>query len=100
MKELIDYHGIYHHTMKELFVFNRLWSNQKLFYSDTLEERKKSKIKYKIINYYTKNFQRPIIYPILDIKNRYPEFNRFKIDDNFYINNKEEENEKEKEKKR
>ena len=94
MKELIDYHGIYHQTMKELFIFNRLWSNQKLFYSDTLEERKKSNIKYKNINYYTKNFQKPIIYPILDIKNRYPEFTKFKIDDNFYINNKEEEKEK------
>ena len=84
--ELIDYHGQYHHLMKELFVFNGLWSNQKLYYNYTLIERKKSNIKYKNINYYTRNFQRPIIYPVLDYKNRYPEFSKFKMHNKFYMN--------------
>ena len=84
MDELIDYHGQYHHLMKELFIFNRLWSNQKDFYHETLTERKNLNIKYKNINYYTRNFQRPIIYPVLDYKYRYPDFYNFKVDDKFY----------------
>ena len=86
MNELIDYHGQYHHLMKEQFVFNKLWSNQKLFFNNTFDKIKNSKIKYKNINYYTRNFQRPIIYPVLDYINRYPEFLHFKIDKNFYTN--------------
>ena len=89
MEELIDYHGQYHHLMKELFVFNRLWSNQKIFFNNTLEEIKHSKLKYKNINYYTRNFQRPIIYPVLDYKNRYPDFSNYKIDKNFYYKKEE-----------
>jgi len=84
MNELVDYQGQYHHLMKELFVFNRLWSNKKLFFKDTLEKRELPNIKYKNINYYTKNFQRPIIYPILDYKYRYPEFSKCKIEEGFY----------------
>ena len=84
MDELIDYNGCYHHLIKELFLFNRLWSNQKLFYNITYEKKKQSKLKYKNINYYTRNFQRPIIYPVLDYKYRYPRFSKFNIDDNFY----------------
>ena len=79
MNELIDYHGQYHHTMKELFIFNRIWSDQTLFFKDSLQEIKNSKIKYKIINYYTRNFQRPILYPYLDYKKHYPEFSKFEI---------------------
>ena len=84
MNELVDYQGQYHHLMKELFIFNRLWSNKKLFFHDTLEKRELPNIKYKNINYYTKNFQRPIIYPILDYKNRYPQFSKFTIEEGFY----------------
>ena len=83
--EIIDYHGNYHKLMKEQFIFNRLWSNQKLFYNDTLDKKRKSKLKYKNINYYTRNFQRPIIYPQLDYKYRYPSFSKFKID-SFFLN--------------
>ena len=85
MGEIIDYHGQYHHTIKELFIFNRLWSKQNLFFKNTLKEmREISKIKYKNLNYYTANFQRPIIYPFLDYKNRYPDFSLFKIDDDTF----------------
>ena len=84
MEELIDYHGRYHHLMKELFFFNKLWSNQKLFFNTSYDKIKKSKLKYKNIHYYTRNFQWPIIYPVLDYKYRYPEFSNFKINKEFY----------------
>ena len=84
MEELIDYHGQYHKLMKELFIFNRFWSNKKLFFNKSLDSLETSKLKYKSINYYTRNFQRPIIYPILDYKYRYPDFTKFKIDNDFY----------------
>jgi hypothetical protein len=86
MEELIDYHSQYHHLMKKLFVFNKLWSNQKNFFNNSLDKMKKSKLKYKNINYYTRNFQRPIIYPVLDYKYRYPDFSHYKIKDDFYNN--------------
>ena len=82
--EIIDYHGHYHKLIKEQFIFNRLWSNQKLFYNDTLDKKKKSNLKYKNINYYTRNFQRPIIYPQLDYKYRYPSFSKFQIENGIF----------------
>ena len=84
MNELINYHGSYHHLIKELFIFNKLWSDQKLFFCFTLKERRKSNLKYKNINYYTNNFQRPIIYPVLDYKYRYPIFSNFTCDKYLY----------------
>ena len=90
--ELVDYHGLYHKVMKELFSFNRLWSKEKLFCD---EFNKKSKdVKYKVINYYTRNFQRSVVYPVLDYKYRYPEFSQYKMPDDFYIENKKEKKEK------
>ena len=89
MEELIDYHGQYHKLMKELFIFNRFWSNKKLFFNYSLEKKQNSNLKYKSINYYTRNFQKPIIYPILDYKYRYPDFTKFKIDKDFYIKKEE-----------
>ena len=84
INDLIDYHGEYHHLMKELFIFNRLWSDQKSFFC--LNDPKRAKLKYKIINYYTRNFQRPIIYPFLDYKYRYPKFSGFEINKDLFIN--------------
>ena len=87
---LIDYHGEYHKLMKELFLFNRLWSKEKLFNNEL--DKKHSGVKYKNVNYYTKNFQRPIIYPILDYKYRYPKFSQYIIKDDFYRHNQKETN--------
>ena len=96
--EFIDYHGQYHHLMKELFFFNKLWSNKELFFgNEQIQKIQKVKyeirlkknlgLKYKIINYYTRNFQRPIIYPVLDYKNRYPSFSNYNINNvkDFYL---------------
>ena len=83
-EEIVDYNRKYHHLMKELFIFNRLWSDQNLFFANTSDEMKKTKIKYKNINYYTRNFQKPIIYPYLDYKNHYPKFSNFEINKDLY----------------
>ena len=88
--ELVDYHGEYHKVMKELFSFNRLWSKEKLF-DDAFNKRNKN-VKYKVINYYTRNFQRPIVYPVLDYKNNYPKFSRYEVNDTLYRDNENEEN--------
>ena len=62
MEELINYNIEYHHLMKEIFIFNRMWNDKKLFFTDN------HLIKYKNINYYTRNYQRPIIFPVFDYK--------------------------------
>ena len=89
--ELVDYQGGYHKVMKELFSFNRLWSKEKLFY-EPFNKRTKN-VKYKLINYYTRNFQRPIVYPVLDYKYRYPEFSKFKKTDTLYRDDSNKKNE-------
>ena len=54
---------LYRNTIKELFVYNRLWSKQYLYFknvNDCYKNGKKNlKIKYKRINYYPANFQQP-----------------------------------------
>ena len=85
MNEIIDYHKQYRHLMKELFIFRRPWADEKLFFSS-----RKKYIKYKSINYYTTNFQRPILYPLLDYQKHYPKFTYYKISDNFYVENENE----------
>ena len=35
-------------------------------------------MKYKQLSYYTQNFQQPLLYPILEIKEYLPSFSRFK----------------------
>ena len=82
LSELIDFHGDYHKMMKNLFIFNKLWSDKKLFFDP---EKKEKYLKYKSINYYTRNYQRPFIFPDLDYKYSYPNFSNFKIKDDFYI---------------
>ena len=83
---------LYRNIMKQLFVYNRLWSKQHLFFKNVpncyRSNNEDLKIKYKRINYYTSNFQQPLIYPILEIKNFYPKFKKFDIN-NLYKNHQE-----------
>jgi len=82
---------IYRNIMKQLFLYNRLWSKQYLFFEnvyDCFKYRAKLKIKYKRINYFTTNFQQPLIYPLLEINKYYPKFKKFSID-NLYKNPKD-----------
>ena len=82
LSELIDFHRDYHNLMKNNFIFNKFWSDKKLFF----EEKKKNKyLKYKSINYYTKNYQRPFLFPVLDYKYSYPNFEEFKVKNDFYL---------------
>ena len=71
------------------FIFKRFWSNKKLFFD---ENTRNKELKYKSINYYTENFQRPIIYPFLDYKYQYPSFSYFVLDNNFYKNEESKDN--------
>ena len=81
---------LYRNIMKKLFIYQRLWSRQYLFFQNAYDcyknnENRNMKIKYKRINYYTKNFQQPLIYPILEINNYYPHFKKFELK-NLYKN--------------
>ena len=74
---------LYNEYMKQLFCFNNFWSKRYIFfpkrYNNNLNN-KEIEIKYKQINYYTKNFQFPFFYPILEYKKYYPNFKHFKGD--------------------
>ena len=81
--DMISFQQLYEKLMKQLFIFNRFWSNKNAFFNK--EYKDIHKIKYKQSNHYTKNYQRPIMYPILEISKYYPKFKKFNID-NLYKN--------------
>ena len=70
------FNQLYTKLMKELFAFNGNWSKKELFYE---KEQNKSNlsIKYKRLNYYTRNFQQPFIFPILEMDKYFPNFQNF-----------------------
>ena len=70
----------YKSLKKKLFIFNGVWSNIELFYKN------KNRIKYKILNHYTKSLTRPFLSPILDIKYYTPKFSKFDYN-KLFINN-------------
>ena len=77
-----SYQQLYRHLMKELFIYNRLWSVKEIFFSkdniDYYDEYfSKIKLKYKQISYFTENFEQPFLYPVLEIKEYLPKFNKF-----------------------
>ena len=61
----------YKSLKKKLFIFNLPWSNIELFYKE------KKRLKYKILNHYTKSFIRPFLIPILDTNYYSPKFSKF-----------------------
>ena len=65
----------YRSIMKELFIYNRFWSRKELFFSQ--DNKSGLKLKYKQLSYYTKNFQQPLLYPILNFNDYLPSFSRF-----------------------
>ena len=79
-----SYQQLYRKLMKELFIYNRLWSIKEFFFSNDYNDNKneneyftKLKMKYKQISYYTKNLQQPLLYPILEINEYIPNFSNF-----------------------
>ena len=87
---------LYRHLMKQLFIYNRLWSKQYTFFKQVnkcykIYNNKENPyhIKYKRINYYTTNFQQPLIYPILELTKYIPLFTKFNPKENLYKNQPE-----------
>ena len=77
-----SYQQLYRHLMKELFIYNRLWSIKEMFFAkdniDYYDEYFDNiKLKYKQISYYTKSLEQPYLYPILEINEYIPKFNKF-----------------------
>ena len=82
-KSLFDNHEyffnqFYTKLMKELFIYNQNWSRKDLFFNINKKDNKID-IKYKQLNYYTKSFQEPFIYPVLEIEKYYPVFLDFNL---------------------
>ena len=83
-----SYQQLFRSLMKELFIYNRLWSIKEVFFSkDNIdyydESFNKIKIKYKQLSYYTKSLEQPYLYPILEIKEYIPKFSKFNEKDLF-----------------
>ena len=83
------FHQLYRKIMKNLFIYNKYWSKKKLFFKNEDKKDKKfdkkteEQLKYKQLSNYTKNFQQPLLYPILDFKKYIPSFSSFKIENLF-----------------
>ena len=82
-KPKTSFNHLYVKYMKGLFVFNNFWSKKNIFFKKENEnnnnyKEKIKEIKYKQINYYTKNFQLPYFYPILEISKYYPKFSKLR----------------------
>ena len=72
------YKQLFRSIIKELFIYNRFWSKKEIFFKENNNENN-LKLKYKQISYYTKNFQQPLLYPILNINEYLPSFSKFEI---------------------
>ena len=76
------YPQLYRQIIKELFIYNRLWSIREFFFLNDNNNNKdeyfqKLKLKYKQISYYTKSFEQPYLYPLLEINEYIPNFNKY-----------------------
>jgi hypothetical protein len=78
---------LYRSLMKELFIYNRYWSIKEFFFGNKKDNsnnnNKNLKLKYKQLSYYTKNYQQPLLYPILELEKYIPSFSNFKMQDIF-----------------
>ena len=75
--------------IKKLFLYNGYWADKSLFFFDDEENEenkiKTSQFKYKIMNFLTNDFKKPILAPILDIGEYLENFPKDNNDEN--INN-------------
>ena len=75
------YSQLYRQIIKEFFIYNRLWSIKEFFFlsdnNNKDEYFQKLKLKYKQISYYTKSFEQPYLYPLLEINEYIPNFNKY-----------------------
>ena len=82
----ITYQQLYRKLMIKLFSFNNYWSKKELFFNND-NKLNTFIFKRKQYNYYTKNFQQPILSPILEIENYYPNFSHFDANNQLYNKN-------------
>ena len=71
---------LFRNIMKNLFIYNRYWSNKNLFFKNedkNIEIKTKEQLKYKQLSNYTKNFQQPLLFPILEFEGYCPKFSNF-----------------------
>ena len=95
LEKSIKKKNLYKSIKKNLFSWRGFWSDQLLFYQEKInnnvnndsfaDKNNVSKIKYKLINHYTKSFMKPLLAPILDIHYYLPDFSGFNPD-NIFIN--------------
>ena len=81
-----SYKQLFRHLIKELFIYNRFWSNKDFFFIKKNNNQNSEfdlYLKYKQISYYTQSFQQPLLYPILEFDEYIPSFSRFNKDNIF-----------------
>ena len=80
--------NMYKVIKKEAFSWRGYWSNKSIFYQEKnriinrdndsiIDKNNVSKIKYKLVNHYTKSLMKPLLVPILDINYYLPDFTGF-----------------------
>ena len=76
----------YHKVIVEQFMYNRMWSKIKIFQEnhDFNDGVKYKRVKNKLLNYYTKSFQKPILYPEIEYERNYPNFTNFNKKDSLF----------------
>ena len=85
------FNQLYKTYMKSLFFYNNFWSKKHAFFPNRYnnkENKESFEIKYKQLNYYTKNFLLPFFYPILCYSEYYPNFSQYKGGINIFKENK------------
>ena len=82
-KNFRERRNCYKKLKKELFVWNHPWSNFDLFYNN------QDKMKYKLLNHFTKSLSHPFLIPILDINYYIPKFSNFTMEKLFNQNESE-----------
>ena len=87
LEQNIQKKNIYKIQKKKMFSWNGFWSERSLFYPNE-NEQNTHRLKYKLINHYTKSFMKPVLVPILDISYYLPDFSGFNPDNIFNSKNK------------
>ena len=70
------YNQLFRNIMKELFIYNKYWSKKELYFNNN-GNKSEFNLKCKQLSCYTKWFQQPLLYPILEIDEYLPSFSKF-----------------------
>ena len=68
----------YKKEKQKLFSFTGIWSNKEFFYN-----KKKYKLKYRLLNHMSEDFTRVLLTPIIDVDYYLPQFGKFKTENLF-----------------